>query len=113
MTGLRRRAAAACVGLGGPGGRGGHAEGGLIPQEAIPALLAERDRIATQMAGRVADAGRRVVERIRGYEVVINEALRLLADQGFVAAGRAGRTPPPPPAPPAARASIRPAWAPR
>ena len=65
--------------------------GGLIPQEAVPALLAERDRIATQMAGMVADAGRRVVDRIRGYEVVVNEALRLLADHGLRAAGRAGR----------------------
>ena len=70
---------------------------GLIPQEAIPALLAERDRIATQMAGLVSDAGRRVVERIRGYEVVVNEALRLLADHGFVPPAELDAPPPPPP----------------
>ena len=71
--------------------------GGLIPQEAVPALLAERDRIATQMAGTVAAAGRRVVDRIRGYEVVVNEALRLLADHGFVPAAELDAPPPPPP----------------
>ena len=76
--------------------------GGLIPQEAVPALLAERDRIATQMAGMVADAGRRVVDRIRGYEVVVNEALRLLADHGFVPPAELDVPPPPPPPAPAA-----------
>ena len=86
--------------------------GGLIPQEAIPALLAERDRIATQMAGLVSAAGRRVVDRIRGYEVVVNEALRLLADHGFVPPAELDAPPPPPPRAPT-RASIRPAWAPR
>ena len=49
------------------------------------------DRRADGRPGR--RAGRQVVDRIRGYEVVINEALRLLADHGFVAAGRAGRRP--------------------
>lgn len=71
--------------------------GGLIPQEAIPGLLAERDRVAAQMVGTVADAGRRVVDRIRGYEVVVNEALRLLADQGFVPPADLDAPPPPPP----------------
>ncbi len=32
-------------------------EGGLIPQEAIPALLAERERVATDMVSRVAAPG--------------------------------------------------------
>ena len=36
------------------------------------------------MAGRVVAGGRRWPQRIRGYEVVINDAVRLLADQGFV-----------------------------
>ena len=71
--------------------------GGLIRQEAIPALLAERDRVVTQMAGMVADTGRRVVDRIRGYEVVVNEALRLLADHGFVPPAELDAPPPPPP----------------
>ena len=94
-----------CGGTGSPNGRADPAGGG-------PALLAERDRIATQMAGLVSDAGRRVVERIRGYEVVVNEALRLLADHGFVP--RPSWTHPRRPhrrAP--TRASIRPGWAPR
>ena len=72
---------------------------GLIPQEAIPALLAERDRVAAQMVSRVGDAGRRVTTRIRGYEVVINEALRLLADQGFVPPADIDAAAPPPPVP--------------
>jgi Domain of unknown function (DUF6531) len=74
-------------------------QGGLIPQEAIPALLAERDRVAAQMVSRVGDAGRRVTERIRGYEVVINEAVRLLADQGFVPPADLNAPPLPPPVP--------------
>jgi len=64
----------------------GTADGGLIPQTAIPGLLAERGQVAADMAGRVGAAGRQVGERIRGYEVVLNAALRLLADQGFVPA---------------------------
>ena len=80
--------------MGGPGGRGGHSPdsgSGLIPQEAIPGLLAERDRIAAGMATRVGAAGREVVGRIGTYEIVINDAVRLLADHGFVPPGRAGR----------------------
>ena len=54
--------------MGGPGGCGGHRSGGLIPQEAIPGLLAERDRIAAGMATRVGAVGREVVGRIGTYE---------------------------------------------
>ena len=72
---------------------------GLIPQEAIPPLLAERDRVAAQMVTRVGDAGRQVTARIRGYEVVINDAVRLLADQGFVPPADLNAAAPPPPTP--------------
>ena len=71
--------------------------GGLIPQEAIPGLLAERDRIAVGMATRVGAVGREVVGRIGTYETVINDAVRLLADHGFVPpAERDAGTPPAP-----------------
>ena len=72
-------------------------EGGLIPQEAIPGLLAERDRIATGMATRVGAVGREVVGRIGTYETVINDAVRLLADHGFVPPAERDAGPPPAP----------------
>jgi hypothetical protein len=75
----------------------GTAEGGLIPEAAVAGLLAERERIAATMTTRVSDVGRQVVDRIRGYEVVINDALRLLADQGFVPPQELDATPPPAP----------------
>ena len=40
-----------------------------------------------------------MVDRIRGYEVVVNEALRLLADHGFVPPAELDAPPPPPPPP--------------
>ena len=95
-----RRAAADAVVVGGPGGRGGHCRwfgGGLIPQEAIPGLLAERDRIAAGMATRVGAVGREVVGRIGTYETVINDAVRLLADHGFVPPAERDAGPPPAP----------------
>ena len=63
------------------------------------------------MAGMVSDAGRRVVDRIRGYEVVVNESLRLLADHGFVPPAELDVPPAAPTAARRRRASIRPAWA--
>ena len=71
--------------------------GGLIPQEAIPGLLAERDRIAAGMATRVGAVGREVVGRIGTYETVINDAVRLLADHGFVPPAERDAGPPPAP----------------
>jgi Hydrolase N-terminal helical domain len=70
---------------------------GLIPQEAIPGLLAERDRIATGMASRVGAVGREVLGRIGTYETVINDAVRLLADHGFVPPAEQDAGPPPAP----------------
>ena len=61
--------------------------------------MAERDRVAAQMVTRVGDAGRQVTARIRGYEVVINDAVRLLADQGFVPPADLNAAAPPPPTP--------------
>ncbi|HWM58886.1 MAG TPA: DUF6531 domain-containing protein [Pseudonocardia sp.] len=91
LTGIRNRWAQTVAAAG--------TADGLIPQEAIPGLLAERDRIATQMTGRVSAVGQQVVQRIRGYEVVINDAVRLLADQGFVPPADLDLPPPPPPTP--------------
>lgn len=68
--------------------------GGLIPEAAVAALLAERDRVAAAMTARVGQVGRNVSARIRGYEVVVNDALRLLADQGFVPVGDLDRPAP-------------------
>ena len=62
----------------------GTGPGGLIPEAAVAGLLAERDRVAAAMTSRVGQVGRSVSQRIHGYEVVVNDALRLLADQGFV-----------------------------
>ena len=70
--------------MGRAGGRRRHRPGWLIPEAAVPGLLAERDRVAEAMTGRVGQVGRSVTDRIRGCEVVVNDALRLLADQGFV-----------------------------
>ena len=74
-------------------------EGGLIPQEAVPGLLAERDRVAAAMTTRVADAGKTVTDRLAAYEVVVNDAVRLLADQGLVPPAALDLPRPPPPAP--------------
>ena len=60
-------------------------------------MLAERDRIATGMATRVGAVGREVVGRIGTYETVINDALRLLADHGFVPPAERDAGPPPAP----------------
>jgi hypothetical protein len=62
----------------------GTGPGGLIPENAVAGLLGERDRVAAAMTSRVGQVGRSVSQRIHGYEVVVNDALRLLADQGFV-----------------------------
>jgi RHS repeat-associated protein len=69
--------------------------GGLIPEAAVAGLLAERDRVAVDMTALVTETGRGVVQRIRGYEIVINDALRLLADQGFVPLTALDAPPPP------------------
>ena len=89
-------------------------QGGLIPQEAIPALLAERDRVAAQMVSRVGDAGRQVTAadpRLRGSD-----------QRCGAAAGRPGLRAPggsergrrrPRRHRPTRAGSIRPGWAPR
>ena len=61
----------------------GTGPGGLIPEAAVAGLLGERDRVAAAMTSRVGQVGRAVSQRIQGYEVVVNDALRLLADQGL------------------------------
>ncbi len=60
-------------------------------------MLAERDRIAAGMATRVGAVGREVVGRIGTYEIVINDAVRLLADHGFVPPAERDAGPPPAP----------------
>jgi hypothetical protein len=71
--------------------------GGLIPEADIPDLIAERDRIAATMAGRVTDIGTRVSNRIQTYEGVLHSALTLLSDQGFVPMAERDTPAPPPP----------------